>query len=264
MHLRFEAVAPPPTRTTSPDVAIPQYSARSILLIWAAAALPMAALVWIVAPRMASSMSGPVPLVRSLLIVITAGLFWEMVLVLGLVAREQHSLRWSVLRDALWLHAPRSPRTGRVGGRTWLVTLPLIAALGLEEMIPQLPHPMGRDFGALLETSSFHHLMHGAWGWYALIIFQMVLNTMIGEELLFRGFLLPRMNGAFGDRDWLVNGILFAAYHLHVWWVIPQTVLVDTVVLAYMSKRYRSAWIGIVVHSAQTVFLGTSLLALVL
>ena len=29
-----------------------------------------------------------------------------------------------------------------------------------------------------------------------------VFNTVLGEELLFRGFLLPRMNGAFGRRDW--------------------------------------------------------------
>jgi hypothetical protein len=29
-----------------------------------------------------------------------------------------------------------------------------------------------------------------------------VFNTVLGEEL-FRGFLLPRMNGAFGRGDWL-------------------------------------------------------------
>ena len=38
-----------------------------------------------------------------------------------------------------------------------------------------------------------------------------VFNTVLGEELLFRGLLLPRMNGVFGRRDWLANGVLFAA-----------------------------------------------------
>ncbi|HEY5077156.1 MAG TPA: hypothetical protein VIJ48_06620, partial [Acidimicrobiia bacterium] len=37
------------------SVTIPQYSRRAIFAIWAAAALPMAALAWIVAPHMASS-----------------------------------------------------------------------------------------------------------------------------------------------------------------------------------------------------------------
>ena len=86
---------------------------------------------------------------------------------------------------------------------------------------------------------------------------------MLGEELLFRGFLLPRMNGAFGDRDWIANGVLFAGYHLHEPWVIPST-LVDTFALAYPAKRYRSAWISIVVHSAQSVLFAVVMLTLVL
>jgi membrane protease YdiL (CAAX protease family) len=90
----------------------------------------------------------------------------------------------------------------------------------------------------------------------------LIFNTVLGEELLFRGLLLPRMNGAFGHRDWVVNGVLFAAYHLHVPWVIPAGLL-DTLFLAYPTKRYRSAWIGIVVHSAQTVVFAVLLLTLV-
>ena len=64
--------------------------------------------------------------------------------------------------------------------------------------------------------------MHGAWGWFGLIVVMMTFNTVLGEELLFRGFLLPRMNGAFGDRDWIANGVLFAGYHLHKPWVTSR------------------------------------------
>lgn len=88
-------------------------------------------------------------------------------------------------------------------------------------------------------------------------------NTVLGEELLFRGLLLPRVNGAFGNRDWIANGVLFACYHLHMPWVIP-TALADTLILAYPTKRYRSAWIGIAVHSAQSVFVAAIILTLVL
>ena len=90
-----------------------------------------------------------------------------------------------------------------------------------------------------------------------------VFNTVLGEELLFRGYLLPRMNGVFGRRDWLANGVLFAVYHLHVPWVIPAALL-DTFILAYPSKRYRSALIGIAVHSAQSVLFFALVLSLVL
>jgi hypothetical protein len=40
--------------------------------------------------------------------------------------------------------------------------------------------------------------------------------------------------------------------------------LVDTVALAYPTKRYRSAWIGIAVHSTQSIFFTVAMLAIVL
>jgi membrane protease YdiL (CAAX protease family) len=245
-----------------PQVHIPQYSRRSILGVWAAAAAPMAALAWLVAPHLATTLSGPAPLGRALIVLLGIGMVWQFVLVAGLVFAEQRTLRWSVVRQALWLQKPRSPRSGRVGGRLWLLLIPLIVGLAAEELIPQINHPMTRDFGAVMGTHSFQTFLHGNWAWFAIIMVEMIFNTVLGEELLFRGFLLPRMNGAFGERDWLANGLLFALYHLHVPWVIPSA-LIDSFLLAYPSKRYRSAWIGICVHSAQTVVLGLGVFALV-
>jgi hypothetical protein len=68
---------------------------------------------------------------------------------------------------------------------------------------------------------------------------------------------------AFGDRDWAVNGVLFAAYHLHEPWRMPAALL-DALILAYPSKRYRSALMGIVVHTARTVFSTVVVLVLVI
>ena len=73
-----------------------------------------------------------------------------------------------------------------------------------------------------------------------------------------------RAAGATRRRGWAANGVLFAAYHVHVPWMIPATLLVDTFTLSYPTKRYRSAWIGIAVHSAQGVFLAAIVLTLVL
>ena len=64
---------------------------------------------------------------------------------------------------------------------------------------------------------------------------------MLGEELLFRGLLLPRMNGVFGKRDWVANGVLFAVYHLHVPWVIPADAA-DTFILAYPRSATAARW----------------------
>ena len=81
--------------------------------------------------------------------------------------------------------------------------------------------PATRDLGEFLSSHAGHTVLAGAWGWLAVLIVLWVFNTVLGEELLFRGYLLPRMNGVFGRRDWLANGVLFAVfafYHLHMPW----------------------------------------------
>jgi CAAX protease family protein len=243
-----------------------QYSFAQILGVWAAAALPMGILAWLVAPALEDSFSGAgnVPMAKALLLVLTAGSIWQFALVAGLVWFEQRSLRWSTLREALWLRSPRSPRSGRIGGRVWLVVIPLSALFAVGAMMPAFGAPDDRDFAKFLDSDSGQSFLSGNWGWFGLILVWFVFNTVLGEELLFRGLLLPRMNRAFGRGDWAANGALFAAYHIHVPWAIPATLLFDTFAMAYPTKRYQSAWIGIAVHSAQSVFLTAIILAVVL
>ncbi|MGZ4626859.1 MAG: CPBP family intramembrane glutamic endopeptidase [Kineosporiaceae bacterium] len=260
-----------PTRSTSHaspvadagTLELPQYSPGRILGVWAAAALPMAALAWIAAPLLAGVMTGPSAWPRALMLALTTGLVWQFVLVLILVRREQGSLRWPVVKNALWLRAPQSPRTGRRGGRLWLIIIPLVLLIAAKEELPKLVAPVSRDQGAFLQSLAGHQFFSGNWPWFALMVVMMIFNTVLGEELLFRGLLLPRMRGAFGRWDWVANGVLFGVYHLHLPWAIPVN-LIDTFILSYPSRRYSSALIGIAVHSVQTVVFSALLLVLVL
>jgi CAAX protease family protein len=240
-----------------------QYTLRGILGVWAAAAVPMGLLAWVVAPLLATRLDGPAAMPRAVLACLTAGLVWQGVLVAVLVAREAPNLRWSTFADLLWLHRPTSPRTGRAGGRVWWVLVPAILVVGLEQLLPSLPALGGRDLGAFLQSAEGQTFLSGNWSWFAVIVIMAVFNTVLGEELLFRGLLLPRMRGVFGRGDWLANGVLFAAYHLHIPWGIPK-ILLDSLALAYPSRRFRSAWLGIIVHSIQSVIIVSACLVLVL
>ena len=135
-------------------VEIPQYRLRTILAVWAAAALPMAALAWLVAPALKDEFGGEgnVPLVKALLLLLTGGLIWQFVLVAVLVWREQRTLRWSTLREALWLRSPRDPKSARRGGRVWLILIPLFVAFYIETLLPEPSHPANRDFGKFLDS----------------------------------------------------------------------------------------------------------------
>jgi uncharacterized protein len=130
--------------------AVRQYSLGGILGVWAAAAVPMGLLAWVVAPWLADRLGGDEPLTEALLIVLTVGLIWQFVLVLILLRRELGSLEWSRVRDALWLRPPRDPKTGRVGGRVWWWALLFVALVAVWSMVPAIPGPSGRDFGDFL------------------------------------------------------------------------------------------------------------------
>src|ERR671914_770839 len=139
------------------SVEIPQYSRSAIVAIWAAAALPMAAAAWLVTPVLADRFGGDgiVPMAKALYVSLTVALVWQFVLVAVLVRREQGTLRWSTVREALWLRSPRSPRSGRRGGRVWLVLIPLIVLFGAaHELIPTLAAPENRDFATLVESDA--------------------------------------------------------------------------------------------------------------
>ena len=248
------------------SVELKQYSVNQILAVWAAAAVPMGILAWVVAPWLRDRLGGDEPFAQALLICLTAGLIWQFVLVLILVRRELGGLEWSRVRDALWLRPPQDPKTGRVGGKVWwwallFVVLVAIWQLGTGGLIPG---PSVRDLGDFLGSDRGEAFFNGAWGWFALVVVFVVFNTVIGEELLFRGLLLPRMRGVFGRGDWVANGVLFAAYHLHVPWVIPTTLVEGIFLEAYPSRRFQSAWMGIIVHSVQSVFVTIVVLTLVL
>jgi len=243
---------------------IQQYSLKKILAVWAAAAIPMGVLAWIVAPLLKDQFSGPEPLIQALLVCLTPGLIWQFALVLILVRQEVGSLEWPRVRDALWLRAPRDPKTQQVGGKVWwwaVLFFLLFAAWGA---MPEIPSPSDRDFRSFLGSDAGQDFFSGAWGWYAITVAMLIFNTVLGEELLFRGLLLPRMQAVFGRRDWVANGALFTVYHLHMPWLMPLT-FVDGIFLdAYPTRRFQSAWMGIIVHSAQTLLFTGLLLVLVL
>jgi hypothetical protein len=252
----------PPKQEDSRYAAMRQYSIAQILAVWAAAAIPMAVLAWVVAPLLGSLLGGDESFAQALVLCITAGLIWQFVLTLIVTRREQGTLRWSRVRDALWLLSPRDPRSGRVGGRIWLWVIPFVVLYGIWQFFGfDISGPANRDFALFLDTNG-EEFFSGAWGWFAVLVVELIFNSFLGEDLLFRG-LLPRMRGVFGRGDFVANGALFGFYHLHQPWSIPAS-LADIILTSYPTRRWQSVWMSIIVHSAQSVFVFILILSLVL
>jgi CAAX protease family protein len=246
--------------------AVRQYSGLQIAGLWAAAAGPMSILGWIVAPWLSHHLGTTEPLGTALLICFNAGLLWMLALTLIMVRREQGSLGWAQARDALWLRAPRDPKTGRVGGKVWWWLVPFVVLSAALEALPIKPTgPVVRDFPDFIANGGHRvdRFYQGQWGLFALSVLVALLAPIV-EELFFRGLLLPRMRKACGRFDWVVNGTIFTAYHVHEPWVMPTTLLSGIFGQAYPAKRFRSIWISIVTHTLPSFLMIGIILALVI
>jgi membrane protease YdiL (CAAX protease family) len=254
------------------------YSLAQVLGIWAAAALPMALLGWMVNPVAAPLIDGPVGIPGiARVVLLTLGLMWQFILSMIIVYREAGSLSWSTIRQRLWLNPPRNPKTGAPQRKLWLWLIPLSLLFPASEFIlipalnrlwlslfPFFAEPPEYSFSELMASPDIRARLVGAWWFFGLFVVLAVFNTVLGEEFLFRGVLLPKMNGTFGQWDWVANGVLFGFYHLHQPWGIPGSMLVGAFLFALPAKYFRSTWMAIVVHSGQSVFFSFLILGLVL
>ncbi len=72
------------------------------------------------------------------------------------------------------------------------------------------------------------------------------------------------MEGVFGKWDWVANGVLHGAYHFHQPWGLLGSIVSGVFLYTFPSKRFRSTWMGIIVHSGQSVLFLFLMLGLVL
>jgi uncharacterized protein len=254
-----------------------QYILAKILGIWALAAAPMGILGWIVSPLLAPDFeTDPLGSGVTRVALLTLGLIWLFVLSMIIVRQEEGDLRWATVKRRLRLNTPREPTTGQPRARLWLWVVPFLVAVVVVELVlntaientwlsvfPFLAEPEGYSLGAILGSQEVLQRLVGAWWFFALYVVTAVFNTILGEEFLFRGVLLPRMEGVFGRGSWVANNILFGLYHVHVPWVIPNAVLTG-LLYTYPAYRYRSTWMSIILHSAQSVYFAFLVLGVVL
>jgi membrane protease YdiL (CAAX protease family) len=130
-------------------------------------------------------------------------------------------------------------------------------------VFPFLSEPQGYSLGSAIATPEAKAQLAGAWDVWGLFLLSALFNTFLGEELLFRGLLLPRMKGVFGRGDWAMNGLLFGLYHLNQPWMILSSAVEGILLFALPTRLTRSSWFGITAHSGQSVFFAVVLLGVV-
>lgn len=100
-------------------------------------------------------------------------------------------------------------------------------------------------------------------GWVIIVVLLSLIIATLGEELWWRGYILPRQELTHGKSTWVIHGILWTLFHAFN----PVTlisILPGALALSYVAQKQQSTWPGIIAHALANGILVVALLAGVL
>ncbi len=111
--------------------------------------------------------------------------------------------------------------------------------------LPALENPQVEMSLDLLNRAAGGQI-RGQWSLLLLFVVMYFFN-MAGEELWWRGYILPRQELAFGRFTWLVHGWMWAGFHVFKWWEILNLLPV-CLLIAFVSQKRQNNWAGLIAH----------------
>jgi membrane protease YdiL (CAAX protease family) len=124
------------------------------------------------------------------------------------------------------------------------------------DFLPDILNPTKAIPGKTLTTFMGVPLSGAYWVVFVYFIFLTFLN-ILGEELWFRGYILPRQELTWGKRTWIYHGIFWCLFHTPIYpWTIVY-LLPTTVAVSFAAQKFQNTWAGFIIH-----YLGNGILAL--
>ena len=125
----------------------------------------------------------------------------------------------------------------------WLIQFQLFSPP--EFLLPSVDPRLEQN---LLVDSFMGIPLKGQW-WVAVVYFIFLLFNIFGEELWWRGYILPRQELAFSKWTWVIHGTLWGMFH--IFWKWNLIILFPTcLALSYVVYKQKNTWIGIISHLA--------------
>jgi membrane protease YdiL (CAAX protease family) len=85
--------------------------------------------------------------------------------------------------------------------------------------------------------------------WILLVWLPYWLLNIMGEEIVWRGVILPRQELVFGKKAWIIHGIFWGIFHIAFGWQLLLTLLPVIFIQSYVVQRRKNSWIGVVIHA---------------
>ncbi len=111
--------------------------------------------------------------------------------------------------------------------------------MGLEVLIGKFDHSP--------PFMSFEPLSSGRYWLLAVWLPYWVLNIM-GEEILWRGVMLPRQEITFGTHAWIIHGFGWGLFHIAFGWQLLITLIPLIFIQSYIVQKTKNSWVGVIMH----------------
>ena len=85
--------------------------------------------------------------------------------------------------------------------------------------------------------------------WILLIWFPYWLLNIMGEEILWRGVILPRQELVFRKNAWLIHGICWGIFHITFGLHLLLSLMPILFIQSYVVQRRKNSWVGVVIHA---------------
>jgi membrane protease YdiL (CAAX protease family) len=175
-----------------------------------------------------------------------------------LLKREGYRISMGSLRDRLRLRWPKGWKTWAVVGVVLVLGMSLSMVMGpvngrlasVPGFTPPAWWPPGSNPAIEVRGAADVFPDINLVGNYAFIFLYFLIGlifNIFGEEIYYRGYLLPRMRGAFGRWDWVANGVLFTLKHVYQRWLYPG-ILVGGLCFAFAAGPLGSLPLAMVYH----------------
>jgi len=192
------------------------------------------------------------------------GYLFEFLLALRIFRKEGYALRLRALKERINWRWPR-------GWKKWGIILILfVVGFGISQLLQfttpaiasVLPPPdwFPADKHPFKEVNSLEDNLPGVVfkGNYLFLLLVLFSGTMniVGEDLYYRGALIPKLHGLFGKWAWLAGGIIWPLKHIYVWWELISTAGAMGIVGAYIFGPMGSLPVAMLIHFIPGQLLG--------
>jgi membrane protease YdiL (CAAX protease family) len=243
--------------TRSPErIEVPQSGIGTIILMFAWPAVWYTLLIYVIL-RPFIPAGGTAPTWFQLLVIIL-GSGAELTAGLLLLRREGYRLTINALRNRIRFRWPKVWKAWTLAVVVLIIGMGLSMAMDpVNGMLASVPgftppqwwpaagNPAIKVSGAA-EVFPDINLVGNYLFVFLYLIIGLIFN-IFGEEIYYRGYLLPRMRGAFGHWDWVANGVLFTLKHVYQRWLYPG-ILVGGLSFAFAAGPLGSLPLAMVYH----------------